>query len=86
MAHAIEVEIDRNFAAFREMLNSLLPGKAGQYALLRDQKLEGMFPSPGDAERAGRARFNDERYSIQLVSKEPIDLGFYSYGYTQRDD
>jgi len=86
MAHAIEVEIDRNFAAFQEMLNSLLPAKAGQYALLRDQQLEGMFASPGDAERAGRARFDDERYSIQLVSNEPIDLGFYSYGYAHRED
>lgn len=84
MAHAIEVEIDRNFAAFQGMLANLLHTKAGQYALLRNQQLEGVFPSAADAERAGMSRFDDELYSIQRVTDEVIDLGFYSHGYTNR--
>lgn len=83
MPHAIEVEIERNYAVFLDLLNDLLPDSAGKYALLHDQRLEGIFPSPGDAERAGYARFKDAPYSVQLVSREPVDLGFYSYAIAQ---
>lgn len=79
MAHAIEVEIERNFAAFKDMLAKLLPQNAGSYALLHDQELKGIYATPGDAERAGYAQFKEAPYSVQLVTDEPIDLGFYSY-------
>ncbi len=79
MAHAIEVEIERNYAAFKDMLDDLLPQNGGQYALLHNQRLEGIFPTAGHAERAGYERFKDQPYSIQLVSRTPVDLGFYSY-------
>lgn len=77
MSHAIEVEIERNFAAFKDMLDDLMASDEGKYALLRDQKLEGIFSTPAEAERAGFSKFADECYSIQLVSEKPIDLGNY---------
>ncbi|MEG3147830.1 hypothetical protein U1839_24535 [Sphingomonas sp. RT2P30] len=83
MAHAIEVEIERNFAAFKDMLGNLLPQNAGRYALLHDQELKGLYTTPGDAERAGYAQFKEAPYSVQLVTDEPIDLGFYSYALSQ---
>lgn len=83
MAHSIEVEIERNYAAFKDMLSDLLPDRLGQYALLHDQKLAGLYPTVGEAERAGYAQFKDEPYSIQLVSQKPVDLGFYSYAIAQ---
>jgi hypothetical protein len=83
MAHAIEVEIERNFAAFIDMLPDLLRHSEGQYALFHDQKLEGVYPTAGDADRAGYQKFKEEPYSIQLVTAEPIDLGFYSYAISQ---
>lgn len=83
MAHAIEVEIERNYAAFKDMLPALMEEAAGKYALLRDQRLEGVFSTPGEAERAGYAQFRDAPYSIQLVSQKPVDLGFYSYALTE---
>ena len=79
MAHAIEVEIERNYAAFKDMLPGLLEKAAGKYALLRNQRLEGVFATAGEAERAGYGRFKDAPYSIQLVDQKPVDLGFYSY-------
>lgn len=83
MGHAIEVEIDRNYAAFKDIM-ATLPGEAsGRYALLHDQKLAGLYASAGDAERAGYARYKDSPYSIQLVSNEPIDLGFFSYALSE---
>ena len=83
MAHAIEVEIERNFAAFQDIMTALPPEANGQYALLHDQQLDGLYPSAGAAERAGYARYQDMPYSIQLVSDEPIDLGFFSYALSQ---
>jgi len=83
MAHSIEVEIERNFAAFIDMLPELLRDSLGRYVLLRDQKLEGVYPTAGEADRAGYEKFRDEPYSIQLVTDEPIDLGFYSYAISQ---
>jgi hypothetical protein len=85
MAHAIEVEIERNFAAFKDLLPDLLKNSEGQYALLHNQTLEGIFGTAGEAERAGYTRFRDMPYSIQLVSEMPIDLGFYSYAISQRE-
>jgi hypothetical protein len=84
MAHSIEVEIDRNYAAFKDLLPSLLVLAEGKYALMRDQRLEGIFDTPGLADRAGYERFGKENYSIQLVSDSPVDLGFYSYAISQR--
>jgi len=79
MGHAIEAEIERNYAAFKDIMPALLADAEGQYALMRNQELCGVYASPGEAERAGYQLFGDELYSIQLVSSKPVDLGFYSY-------
>lgn len=79
MAHAIEVEIERNFSVFKDMLDRLMETSPGQYALFHEQQLEGVFPTAAQAGRAGYAKFGDKPFSIQLVSKEPVDLGFFSY-------
>lgn len=79
MAHAIEVEIERNYAVFKDMLDSLIRTSPGQYALLHDQQLHGIYPTAKEAGSAGYTKFGTEPFSIQLVSKEPVDLGFYSY-------
>lgn len=79
MAHSIEVEIERNLAVFTDMLGALMERDAGKYALLHSQNLEGIFASAAEAGRAGYERFQGKPFSIQLVSTEPVDLGFYSY-------
>ena len=86
MAHAIEVEIERNYAAFKDMLPDLIHDNEGRYALLHQQNLEGIFSTAGEAERAGYERFKEAPYSIQLVSDTPIDLGFYSYALSAGQD
>jgi len=84
MTHSIEVEIERNYASFKDIVTGLLPEKSGWYALMRSQRLEGLFPTAGEAGKAGYGRFGDQPFSIQLVSDEPVDLGFYSYAATDR--
>lgn len=78
MATTIEAEIQRNYAAFTDMLATLLPHHSGRYALLHNQELAGVFDTPGDAARCGRSEFGDSPYSIQIVTDEPVDLGFMS--------
>lgn len=79
MPHAVEVEIERNYAAFLDMLDRLLTSNPGQYVLLHDRKMEGVYPTAKEAGRAGYNKYKEEPFSIQLVSREPVDLGFYSY-------
>ena len=79
MTHAKEVEIERNYAVFLDLLGELMPQNEGRYALFRDCRLEGVFDTPGDAVRSGTARFGDQQFSIQLITDKPVDLGFYSH-------
>ena len=72
-------EVDRNYDAFMRMLASLLPDHRDEHALMRDGKIVGFFMKPGDAYRVGVETFADGIFSIQEVTDEPIDLGFWSH-------
>ena len=74
-------EIDSNYMAFKVLLDSILKNHCGEYALMRDKRIVSYHDSAGDAERAGAKNFADHIYSVQLVSREPVDLGFYSYAF-----
>jgi hypothetical protein len=72
-------EVDRNYDAFVRLLSSLLPEHRDEFALMRDGEIVGFFIKPGDANRAGVETFSDGVFSIQEVTDEPIDLGFWSH-------
>jgi hypothetical protein len=72
-------EVDRNYDVFVRMLASLLPAHRDQYALMRDGEIVAFFTKPGDANRAGVDGYADGIFSIQEVTDEPIDLGFWSH-------
>lgn len=72
-------EVDHNYDAFVRILGSLLPKHRDEYALMRDGQIVGFFTKPGEANRAGVDRFPDGIFSIQEVTDEPIDLGFWSH-------
>jgi hypothetical protein len=72
-------EVDRNYDIFMRQLATLLPEHRDQYALMRDGEIVGFFAKPGDAYRAGLELFPDEIFSLQEVTDEPIDLGFFSH-------
>jgi hypothetical protein len=73
------LEVDRNYDSFLRQLALLLPEHRNQYALMREGEILGFFDRPGDAYRAGLARFADGVFSIQEITDEPIDLGFWSH-------
>lgn len=78
MSQSLDAEIQRNYAAFMNIVEDLLPTDFGKYALLHKQELRGVFDSPVDAARSGFANFGEKAYSIQVITDEPVDLGFMS--------
>ena len=72
-----QLEIDKNFEAFKRMLPELLKDE-GKYAIFRDGKHVLTLDTFADALKVSRAMFDDEKYSIQKITSHPIDLGFRS--------
>jgi len=83
MAAPHDAEINENFEFFQTVVRQYLPKHAGEYALLRAQKVVSFFESPAKAALAGHAQFPDGVFSIQQVAQGPIDLGFYSHAVGQ---
>ena len=74
-----KVEVDQNYDVFMRMLSDILAEHRDEYALMRNREIVGFFKKPGDANRAGVESFPDGIFSIQEVTDEPIDLGFWSH-------
>ena len=72
-------EVDDNYDAFQRVLAGILPAHRDEYALMREREIVGYFAKVGDAWREGLHRYSDEIFSIQEVTDEPIDLGFFSH-------
>jgi len=77
--HATDTEIDRNFEAFRSMLPDLLQTKPGKYALMHAQRVVDFFDCSMSAVVAGLQQFGEGHYSVQQVTEQADNLGFYSY-------
>lgn len=76
---ALRHEVDANYDFFQRNLALLLPEHEGAYALLRHCQIKGFYERPGDAYRAGLVAFTDRIFSIQQVTDEIEDLGFFSH-------
>jgi hypothetical protein len=75
----LETEVDRNFDAFSSMLPDLLQQAPGKYALLHAGELVGLFDTSLTAFIEGARRFGEGRFSVQEVTQQSDNLGFYSY-------
>ena len=72
-------EVDRNYDAFVRVLGTILPEHRDQLALMRDGRIVDYFDTPRAALGAAVELFPDGIFSIQEVTDEPIDLGFWSH-------
>jgi hypothetical protein len=79
-----DLEVDVNYTAFVGMLAAIVCNHRDEFALMRDGGVVGFYPNAGAANRAGLERFADEIFSIQEVTDEPIDLGFWSHAVDHR--
>lgn len=71
----------RNYRAFHgRILATLLPDHSGEWAVLRNEQLMGLYATLDEAFQVGSAEHGDGRFSIQEVKEEqPIDLGWFSH-------
>lgn len=76
---AHQQEIDANYDFLQRRLALLLPEHQGRYALLKDCAIVGFYDKPIQAYREALERFPDGLFSIQEVTAEPLDLGFFSH-------
>lgn len=72
-------EVDRNYDVFQRHLAGYLAEHKDEFALMHGGKVMAFHDTPGDAYRQGLRDYPDGRFSIQEVTDEPIDLGFFSH-------
>lgn len=75
---ALNAEIVDNFKAFQNQLSGLLPEHEGHICVVRHGQITGIFDTSDEAYLSGVERYSDGLFSIQDVTKTPIDLGAYS--------
>ena len=73
------LEVDRNYDVFTRLLGAMLADHRDQLALMRDGEVVGFYKTPREALEAASEKFSDGIFSIQEVTDEPIDLGFWSH-------
>jgi hypothetical protein len=61
------------------VLGTILPHHRDQLALMRDGLIVGSFATPREALVAAAQQLPDGIFSIQEVTDEPLDLGFWSH-------
>jgi len=85
MVDLIRQQVETNYKAFHEKLQSILTTFRGKFALMRDGQIIEFFDTARDAYVAGQKIFKqDQLFSIQEVTETPVDLGFFSHAMPQR--
>ena len=79
MDRDLQTEVDANFEAFQKMLPELLGRESNRWALMRRGECVGFFDTLRDAHIAGHALFEDDLFSVQQVTAEAVDLGWFSH-------
>ena len=74
-----KLQVDQNYDVFTRLLGALLRDHRDQLALMRDGEVVGFYQTPREALQAATEKFPDGIFSIQEVTDEPIDLGFWSH-------
>lgn len=85
MAKALEIEIDANFDYFQRHISKFVEDNYGKFALLKSGRIVDFYESLFEAEKKGENEFPDGIFSIQEVTNEPVDLGFFTHASDNRD-
>lgn len=73
-----EKQVDKNYEKFKELLPELLKSNPGKQALMRHEELVDVFDTLTDAMKYAAKEFGDGEFSIQHITDEIIDLGWYT--------
>ncbi len=78
--------IDKNYDLFKKKLDKgELDPHNGKFALIINEEIRDYFDSWDDAEKFGKSIAKYEKdviFSIQKVTKQIADLGFYSHAFS----
>jgi hypothetical protein len=77
--HLTDEELDRNYDAFKAALPELMAHNRGRYAIVRNGSVLDLFDTSRDAYLCGWRLFDDELFSVQEVTDEPVYLGIFSH-------
>ncbi len=72
-------QVEHNYRVFEGLLPKLLQSRPGQFALMHDGQIVDYYESAVLAVIAGASRFGHSQYSVQEITGQAEDLGFYSY-------
>jgi hypothetical protein len=72
-------ELDRNYDAFKGVLPDILREHRGAYVIVRDGKVLDIYQTMKDAYQAGWRQFQDDLFSVQEITDEVVDLGYFSH-------
>ena len=71
-------QVTDNYEEFKKLLPSIINMHRNKFALMRDGEVKNYYITLEDAVSTAHVFYPDERYSIQKVSNEVVDLGFFS--------
>lgn len=77
--HTQQAEVDQNYEAFKGMLSELIESDSGRFALLHNRELVACFDTNRDAVQAGKKILEGKPFSVQKVTRKPVDLGYFSH-------
>ena len=72
-------EIETNYKAISAQMDALMLLHSRKYALMRDGEIVEFYANHVDAYKTGRRFYEDGRFSVQEVTKTPVDLGHFSH-------
>jgi len=72
-------EVDLNYEFFKTQLATISKQYWGKYALLRDRVIIAFFDTIQDAQTSGRTMYQDGLFSVQKVTDQVDDLGYFSH-------
>lgn len=74
-----QAEIDANYQVFLKMLPDLIEEHPGKFALMRHKKILDFFDTARDAMIYATRTYEDGIFSIQEITRDIVDLGWFSH-------
>jgi hypothetical protein len=72
-------ELEMNYTEFEKLLPTFAPQENGKFVLMRHGKKVNIFDSAKDALLFAQAQFSDGMYSVQQITTQTVDLGYFSH-------
>lgn len=76
---SLRAEVLANYEVFRATLPELLRNHAGRFAAYRHGELAQIFDTFGDALAYCAGAFGDRLFSIQEITDEAVDMGWFAH-------